>query len=145
MYINKNPFLLILLLTNIFWTISCANTTPQPPILDLMTSAVIAQSPTHRAINTLKLQEENRLSFSVIYVGNLDEIMMDEESDFRLMVDDYAFNLKRPFQIDGQLKGITLEVTQDLDDPIEVAKEISQIEEVMMVEVKNYKKEDIKS
>lgn len=143
MIINKNYSLLILLLTNILFATSCANATGDAPILDLMTSAVIAQSPTNRAIVIDEVKEEVKFSFSVIYVGDLDKIMLDENSDLRLLVDDYGFNLKSPFQIDEEMKGIVLESIQDLDDPIEVAKEISQIEEVIMVEVKNQTREKV--
>ncbi len=94
-------------------------------------------SSTRRTLETEWDQIEEEVYFSVIYTGNLDEILSNSSSHLGALIQAHEFQLTAPFEIDETMKGIILRRFEALKDPVTIAKEISLCEEVLMVEVKN--------
>jgi len=86
-------------------------------------------------------QERVLVSFTVIYNGDLTQMTTDENSSFKRLLETYGLEAQNPFEIDEENKGIILVPTTPLAAPIKVGKEISLINEVLMVEVDNVTKE----
>ncbi len=131
-------------LVNVFVTaliflliVSCADTEPKrPTILDGMEKTELVKQTSKRTIK-LVAEKSNEISFSVVYTGDLDEILFNSTSHLRALIETYELQLSDPFEIDDNMKGIVLHSYEGLADPLEIAKEISQCAEVLMVEAKN--------
>lgn len=87
---------------------------------------------------------EPKVTFTVIYSGDL-ENMKTADSEFRILLETYSLEITKPFEIDEENKGFVLVATTKLVAPIEVGKEISLLDQVLMVEVDNVKKETKRS
>lgn len=139
----KNSLLTITLfyVTFLLLTISCNdrpnNETFGTSILDTMSNEKIGSS-----TRTFTEEKENLVSFTVIYNGDLTQMTTDENSNFKVLIETYALKIEKPFEIDEENKGFVLVPTTPLAEPIEVGKEISLLDEVLMVEVDNVKKEE---
>jgi hypothetical protein len=66
----------------------------------------------------------------------------DNNSPFKILLETYTLEIQRVFELDEENKGIILVPVIPLVAPIEIGKEISLIDEVLMVEVGHTKKED---
>ena len=75
------------------------------------------------------------LRFIVYYSGDLSAVMNDKNSYIKTFMDVYNLKLISSFKIDENNSGFTLETKDALDFPIEVAREMSLIDNVLMVEV----------
>ncbi|CAA6811525.1 MAG: Unknown protein [uncultured Aureispira sp.] len=84
------------------------------------------------------LKEDSRASLSVIYTGDLDALLLDESSSLYQAITMYQLDLGASFEIDENMKGITLSSLIKMEDPIRVGKEISMGESILMVEVKQH-------
>lgn len=87
-------------------------------------------------------QEEITVSFTVIYTGDLLKMTTDNNSAFKILLNTYNLEIQRQFKLDEENKGIVLAPVIPLVAPVEVGKEISLINEVLMVEVQNVSKEE---
>ncbi len=117
--------------------VSCADTERNPSILlEGMDQQKILQSTSNRSMENIA-KESTEISFSVIYEGDLDEILFSSTSHLRALVETYELQLSEPFEIDERMKGIVMRSYTTLKNPLEIAKEISRCEEVLMVEAKN--------
>lgn len=125
-------------------TISCNdnsnNQTFGTSILDTMSNEKIGQST--RAYIEDEKEVEALISFTVIYNGDLTQMVNNDNSAFKALLETYGLEMQKPFEIDEENKGIILMPTTPLAAPIEVGKEISLIDEVLMVEVNNVTKEE---
>lgn len=90
-------------------------------------------------------KENHKTSISVIYTGNLDNILLDESSTLYKAINKYQLNLQDPFKIDETMRGIVLTSYVDMQDPVSIAKEISNSEVILMVEVKNLPSSEVPS
>jgi len=90
-----------------------------------------------------ELKEGSRASLSVIYTGDLDELLLDESSTLYKAITAYQLNLESPFKIDDTIKGITLSSPVEMEDPISIGKQISIGEAILMVEVKQVSNSEI--
>ncbi|WMX13053.1 hypothetical protein [Aureispira sp. CCB-E] len=106
-------------------------------ILDTMSNEKIGHST--RAF--VEEKEETMVSFTVIYNGDLTKMTTDENSAFKKLIENYNLEIQKPFEIDEENKGIVLVPQAPLAAPIKVGKEISLVDEVLMVEVDNVTKE----
>jgi len=79
--------------------------------------------------------EKTTLHFIVYYSGDLSTVMNDKNSYIKTFMDVYNLKLVSTFKIDEDNGGFTLEATEELDFPTEVAREISLIDNVLMIEV----------
>jgi len=86
--------------------------------------------------------EEVLVRFTVIYNGDFTQMTTDDNSPFKALLETYNLEIQKPFDIDKENKGFILVPTIPLAAPVEVGKEISLIEEVLMVEVGNATKEE---
>ena len=122
----------------LLWMAGCTHKEPKPTTLlvDMKQEPLIELS-TSRGSTTAANEREEEVYLSVIYTGDLDEILLNSSSHFGALLQAYEFQLTAPFEVDETMKGIVLRTYAPLPDPITVAKEISRCEEVMMVEVKN--------
>lgn len=131
-------------ITFLLFTISCNDHTNNEAfgtsILDTMSNEKIGSST--RAFTEEGGENENPVRFTVIYNGDLTQMTTDENSNFKILLETYALEIENPFEIDEQNKGFVLVPTTPLDEPIEVGREISLLDEVLMVEVDNVKKEE---
>jgi|VirMetMinimDraft_7_1064189.scaffolds.fasta_scaffold57272_3 hypothetical protein len=107
-------------------------------ILDTMPNEKIEQNT--RAFTEAK-EEVEVVSFTVIYNGDLTQMSTAENSAFKALLKTYNLEMQKPFEIDEEYKGIILVPIIPLIAPIEVGKEISLVDEVLMVEVDHVEKE----
>lgn len=134
--IIKNIFLLLPMLCLL---LGCAQEEPASTttLLQQMEDKHVIQKSNQRSLRSTISEVETELYLSVIYVGDLDEILLNSSSHFGALIEAHGFYLTAPFEVDETMKGIILRTYDAIGDPITIAKEISNCEEVMMVEVKN--------
>jgi len=99
----------------------------------LSTKQIKAYTPT--VTPTTVSSEKTTLHFIVYYSGDLSAVMNDKNSYMKTFMDVYNLKLVSTFKIDEDNGGFTLEATKELDFPKEVAREISLIDNVLMIEV----------
>jgi hypothetical protein len=122
---------------SLFLLSACADTeTARPALVDQMNQKNVVDESANRSIDR-SAKQNNEVSFSVIYTGNLDEMLFDSNNELRAIIETYELQLTAPFEVDETMKGIVLRTYYTLDNPLEIAKEISRCAEVMMVEAKN--------
>lgn len=79
--------------------------------------------------------QETKVRFIVYYNGDLSTVMKDKDSYIKTFMDVYNLKLINTFKIDENNSGFTLEPQKTLDFPREVAREISLIDNVLMIEI----------
>ncbi|MFK7796085.1 MAG: hypothetical protein AB8E82_01440 [Aureispira sp.] len=125
-------------LMSLLFVVACAEVEPQPPklLLDRMDKETVTETTSKR---TTKLASENKneVSFSVVYTGDLEEILFNSTNHFHSLIETYKLQLSAPFEIDETMSGIVLKAHELLENPLDIAKEISLCAEVLMVDVKN--------
>lgn len=99
----------------------------------LSTTQIKAYTPT--VTPSTVSSEKTTLHFIVYYSGDLSAVMNDKDSYIKTFMDVYHLKLVSTFKIDEENGGFTLEATEELDFPTEVAREISLIDNVLMIEV----------
>lgn len=112
-------------------------------LIDTVTTQDIMSNSVNRSIHQMgsEVVEENNVSISVIYTGDLDEILLDESNALSKAISTYHLNLEKPFVIDEEMKGIMLSSYVKMEDPVSIGKEISNGKSILMVEVKNLPEE----
>lgn len=123
---------------SLLFAVSCAEVEPRSPklLLDSINKETVTKTTTKR---TTKLAPKNNseVSFSVVYTGNLEEILFNSTNQFHSLIQEYELQLSSPFEIDDTMSGIVLKSYEPLVNPLDIAKEISLCPEVLMIEVKN--------
>jgi hypothetical protein len=79
--------------------------------------------------------QETTVRFIVYYSGDLSAVMQDKDSYIKTFMEVYDLKLISTFKIDEENSGFTLEAKKTIDFPTEVAREISLIDNVLMIEV----------
>lgn len=79
--------------------------------------------------------QETTIRFIVYYSGDLSAVMNDDDSYIKTFMDVYNLKLISTFNIDETNSGFTLEAQEVLEFPTEVAREMSLISNVLMIEV----------
>jgi hypothetical protein len=79
--------------------------------------------------------QETTLRFIVYYSGDLSVVMNDNDSYIKTFMEVYNLKLISTFNIDETNSGFTLEAQEVLEFPTEVAREMSLISNVLMIEV----------
>lgn len=79
--------------------------------------------------------QETTVRFIVYYSGDLSAVMQDKDSYIKTFMEVYDLKLISTFKIDEENSGFTLEAKKTLDFPTEVAREMSLIDNVLMIEV----------
>lgn len=137
MPLRSAPISSLMIVLLLLCCIACADTeTTRPTILDNMDQQKLLQQTSNRTIKPI-IEEKTEVSFSVIYTGDLDQILFSSTSHLRALIETYELQLSDPFEVDETMKGIVLHSYDALSNPLEIAKEISQCKEVLMVEAKN--------
>lgn len=117
--------------------ISCAEIEPSTPaLLTQLEEDPSVLNSDQRGYTEIQ-ETASEVYFSVVYTGDLDEIMLNSSSHFGALIKQYTFQLTDPFVIDEEMKGIVLRLYELPEEPLVLAKEISRCEEVLMVELKN--------
>ena len=75
------------------------------------------------------------IRFIVYYNGDLSTVMNDDDSYIKTFMEVYNLKLISTFKIDEMNNGFTLEAKEFLEFPTEVAKEMSLIDNILMIEV----------
>jgi len=123
---------------------ACDNTSNKeslgPRILHTLPNGEISHRSTRSFVKYQ--QEENLVSFTVIYQGDFTEITSNGNSSFKALLETYDLKVRRPFQVDEANKGFILVPASPLVAPIEVGKEISLMDDILMVTVDNLKTKD---
>lgn len=84
----------------------------------------------------MKEQEKEIVSkFTVVHNGNLAEMTTNPESTLKALMETHNLQVQNPFDIDEENKGFVLVSTSKIANPVALGKEISLIEEVLMVEI----------
>ena len=112
-------------------------------LVDTISAKEIMEKSVNRAVKSMADEEENKISISVIYTGNLDEILLDESTALYKAINKYHLNLESPFEIDENIKGIVLSSYVKMEDPVSIGKQISNGETILMVEIKNLPDADV--
>ena len=102
-------------------------------ILDTISSDKILQG-NNRAFEEVT-DETQKVTFTVIYNGDLDNLVNNANGEFKALVDAYGLRMESSFEIDEENKAIVLVPFAKLAAPIQVGKELSLINEVLMIEV----------
>jgi hypothetical protein len=138
------PLLSIFAITLIFLLSSCGDksmtTSFGTSILDTMSNDKLLGNT--RAAHFEDKEDKKKVTFTIIYNGNLKEMASNDNSLFKAMLEAYGFQMQKPFEIDEKNKGIVLVPSSPLKSPIEVGKAISLIDEVLMVQVTNVNKSE---
>jgi hypothetical protein len=79
--------------------------------------------------------EKTVLRFIVYYSGDLSAVMKDEDSYMKTFMEVYNLKLISTFKIDETNSGFTLEAKEGIEFPTEVAREMSLINNILMIEV----------
>ncbi|MBL4649821.1 MAG: hypothetical protein JKY03_08820 [Aureispira sp.] len=108
-------------------------------LVDPITAKDIMENSVNRSIQQMgnEVEDVDKVSISVIYTGDLDEILLDESSTLYKAINTYHLNLETSFEITENMKGITLGSYVKMEDPVSIGKQISKGESILMVEVKN--------
>lgn len=139
MMIPKNLFLVsFFVLMSLLFVVACAEVEPQSPklLLDSMDKETVTET-TSKRTTKLAFQSNTEVSFSVVYTGDLEEILFNSTNHFHSLIETYELQLSAPFEIDDTMSGIVLKSYEPLDNPLDIAKEISLCSEVLMVDIKN--------
>lgn len=112
-------------------------------LVDTISTKDIMEKSVNRAVKSMAEEEENKVSISVIYTGDLDEILLDESTILYKAIHTYHLNLESPFEIDENMKGIVLSSYVKMEDPVSIGKQISKGKTVLMVEIKNRPDADV--
>lgn len=106
-------------------------------VLSVVLSAKQANAcvPTVTPTSTTTTPQETKVRFIVYYNGDLSAVMNDKDSYIKTFMDVYDLKLISTFKIDENNSGFTLEPKTPLDFPTEVAREISLMDNVLMIEV----------
>lgn len=134
-----NPLITCFIVTLLLGVlVGCSDTRTSDDALLVQTEHQQAISSSSRRTLEAEWEEaQEEVYFSVVYMGDMDEILSNSSSHFGAIIQAYDFQITAPFEIDDSMKGIILRRFDPLPDPVTVAKEISLCEEVLMVEVKN--------
>lgn len=79
--------------------------------------------------------QDQPLRFIIYYNGNVSAVMNDKDSYLRTFMAIYNLELINTFEVDDVNKGFTLEASKIMELPNEIAKELSLIDDVLMIEV----------
>lgn len=90
-------------------------------------------TPTENAATTTTNQDAFR--FVVYYTGELKASLQDSDSYLRSFLASYELDLINTFEIDEFNKGFTVECKNVDEDPQEIARQLSMLEAVLMVEI----------
>lgn len=74
--------------------------------------------------------------FDIIYEGN-EELLLADHSTMKSLIETYNLKQVHSFELNDTYKGITFEALLPLDNPIQLGKDLSMTEQVMMVEISN--------
>lgn len=99
----------------------------------LSTKQIYAYSPI--VSSTTVPSPKNTLRFIVYYSGDLSSVMNDNDSYMKTFMEVYNLELISTFKIDDINSGFTLEAKEAIDFPKEVAREMSLINNVLMIEL----------
>jgi hypothetical protein len=116
------------------------DTTFGTTILDTMSNDKL-QSSTRASIDGFEDENQVPVTFTVIHSGDIDQMSKSDESDFKALLEAYGLEMRESFDIDEENRGIVLVASSKLMAPIEVGKEISMVDQVLMVEVGNVDRE----
>lgn len=133
---NISTYIILILLIGLL--VSCVDSEKSTDtlLIQIEHQRAISNS-ARRTLETEWERTQEEVYFSVIYTGDIDEILSNSSSHLGALIQDYEFQITAPFEIDETMKGIILRRFDALPDPVTVAKELSLCEEVLMVEVKN--------
>ena len=142
---KKYSFFIIILLVITLMTSCSDRGMMNSSLIDTISAKDIMENSVNRAVNLNDSEEKtgNKVSISVIYTGNLDDILLDESSTLYKALNTYHLNLESPFEIDENMKGIILTSYVEMEDPISIGKQISTGTSILMVEVKNLPNSEI--
>jgi len=142
---KKYSFFIIILLVITLMTSCSDRGMMNSSLIDTISAKDIMENSVNRAVNLNDSEEKtgNKVSISVIYTGNLDDILLDESSTLYKALNTYHLNLESPFEIDENMKGIILTSYVEMEDPISIGKQISNGTSILMVEVKNLPNSEI--
>ena len=59
-------------------------------------------------LETSNNDKDKSVSFIVIYNGDLSDMITDNNSNFKTLIDTYGFRIEQPFEINTKMKGIVL-------------------------------------
>lgn len=79
--------------------------------------------------------EQSNLRFVVYYTGDLEKMMTDNDNYLKTFLETYNFKLVNTFEIDEENKGFTIEIERPVFSYDFIARELSIIDEVLMVEI----------
>ena len=135
--------LLFLSLTSIFLlTGACSDKTADPFASASMVDQLQDSQRLFQQNRSVPTDKEQFPSFNLIYEGDVEQLMADEAALDQLMKK-HSLIVTHSFEIDEDYKGLTLQASTSLKDAIKVAKSLSLLNQVMMVEASPSKQEPV--
>lgn len=132
----KNTTTFLILIAFSLLTIACNEKSVHEhlgtSILDTMSSEKLLSGGT-RAFKAV--EEEVTTKFTVVHNGDFAKMINSPESDLKALIESYNLKVQSPFEIDEENKGFVLVSSSKLANPVALGKEISLVNEVLMVEV----------
>lgn len=130
-------------LTSIFLlTGACSDKAADPFASASMVDQLQDSQPLFQQNRSVPTDEEQFPSFNLIYEGDLEQLMADDAALDQLM-EKHSLAVTHSFDIDEDYKGLTLQASTSLKDATEVAKSLSLLNQVMMVEASPTKQEPV--
>jgi hypothetical protein len=133
MQLNRLPNILAFCFILILFS-SCNDRTSNEPFGTSVFSTMSEEEKVYSTRTSVKYKEEVLVRFTVIYDGDFTK-MTTNDSPLQALLETYNLKIKDPFELDKENKGLILVPAIPLTAPIEVGKELSLIDEVLMVEV----------
>jgi hypothetical protein len=78
--------------------------------------------------------------FDIIYEGSA-ELLLADHTTIKSLIETYNLKQVHSFELNDTYKGITFEAVDPVDNPVQLGKDLSLSEQVMMVEVFNAPKQ----
>lgn len=104
-------------------------------VLSVVLSAKGISAYTPPVTTTTVPAQETKVRFIVYYDGDLSAVMNDKDSYIQTFISVHNLKVISTFEIDENNSGFTLEPQTKLEFPKEIAREISLMDNVLMIEV----------
>lgn len=134
---------LIMALTSIFLLLGACSDKPADPFASTsMVDQLEDSQSLFKQNRSVPEHKEQLPSFDLIYEGNLETLLADEGALDQLMKE-HGLTVIHSFDIDELYRGLTLQALTPLQDAMKVAKSLSLVEQVMMIEASQVEQEPV--
>jgi hypothetical protein len=115
--------------------------------LNLLITLLISSSISASAFSTNPTPENEKdpMTYIVYFEGDMEEALNSDDSYMKTFIEVYNLEVLETFELDHDIKGFILVAPKDKYVPSELAKEISLIKDVFMVELEKLERLHLES